>query len=741
MTGQRPQMTVSAFVVLILIAAAANAADPAEPGRVLMTENALSTEQAQAAQKTWADHLGFDAVIENSIGMQLCVIPPGTFPLGWEDRTGEEGPQEVTHSQPYFIGRYEVTQGEWERVMGRRRWKPEAGAGDRFPVYTINYAEAAEFCRKLTRLEREAAKLPKRYEYRLPTDAELEYAGRAGTKTLTYFGDTVSSTQANYDGREPFKGAEKGPNLGRTAEVGSYPANAWGLHDTIGNLYELCFDWYHPLVKGGVDPVQLLPPPESLVPQRVRRGGCHSRAGRYCRSANRFYYHPEGRSSLNGFRVVLSQLHLDAFHQLADSVHTRYTRTWTRDGTNTRIWHKRDLKTRNWFVMSGPVHSLPGVNYAVRVTNKSYNTWAHACLADGRILVQSSPPNQESGYYLMTPNKNGTPEFERIQCNLAMKGVLGRIRFSPSETRLCFEFQTGFEDDNPGRTLYVADFDVKQPAIAGARPFANKDGKPVRYAFPRWTEDESAIVYQAEGKLYRYNLTSKATTLAEGDAKTDPHTIASGGITKTPVTSPPAASAVGSHEPNPVQMTERALTTEQVKVAQKSWADHLGFKEVIVENSIGMQLCVIPPRTFPMGRGKADRKSVTHSQPFLLGRYEVTQGEWERVMGSVRSVEEIGVGNQFPVYQVSHTAAAEFCRKLTQLEREADTLPDGYDYRLPTDAEWEYACRAGTLTATSFGDKLSSTQANFDGHRPHKGGAIGPNLDRLTEVGSYPANA
>gem|GEM_PF-1063288 len=771
MIRQKPHLTLSLLAAMILVAAATHA-DSAEPDRVLMTKQPLSTEQAKAVQKAWADHLGVDAVIENSIGMELSVIPPGTFRMGWEERKGEEGPRVVTHSQPYFIGRHEVTQGEFERVMGKLRWKPGRGAGERFPMYTVNYVEAAEFCRKLTVLEREAGKLPKGYEYRLPTDAELEYAGRAGTVTVTFFGDKVNSTQANFDGREPDRGAEVGPNLGRTAEVGSYPANAWGLHGTIGNLYEWCIDWYHPLVKGGADPVQLLPDPKSLIPQRVRRGGCHSRAGRYCRSANRFYYHPENRSSLNGFRVVLSKLHHDGFQQVTDGTQTVYTQTWTRDGTNTRIWHKRDSKTRNYFVMSGHIHSLPGISYAVPLTDKSHNTWAHACLTDGRILVQGNPPNQEPGYFLMTPGKDRTPEFERIQCDLATKGVLERIRLSPSETRLCFEFQTGFEDDVPGRTLYIADFDAKQPAITNARPFANEDGKPVRFAWPRWSKDESAIVYQADGKLYSYNLADKSTTVAQAGFKTsvspnlETRSVSERSKSKAVPPNPSLARRVtngsgtssnetttkvatnnsdDSTEPERVLMTENPLSAEQAKAAQKTWADHIGF-EVAFENSIGMQLRVIPPGTFRMNsrRTAAGQKGpvdVTLSQAFLIGQLEVTQAEWERVMGLTETKLDAGAGDRFPMYRVNHAEARDFCRKLNQLEREAGKLPDGYEYRLPTAAEWVFACRAGTLTRYYTGESMNSRLANYDGTQPYKDTEKGPLLGRTAEVGSYPANA
>jgi formylglycine-generating enzyme required for sulfatase activity len=195
MTCRRRQLTVSVFAAVILVAAATHADDSVEPERVLMTEHALSTEEAQAKQKAWADHLGFDAVVENSIGLQLCLIPPGTFPMGSPrgeaNRKGGEQLQKVTHTQPFFIGRYEVTQAEWERVMGAIKEPREFGSGDRFPIYKITHAEAGAFCRKLTQLDRDAGKLPEGYEYRLPTDAEWEYACRAGTLTATYFGDKV----------------------------------------------------------------------------------------------------------------------------------------------------------------------------------------------------------------------------------------------------------------------------------------------------------------------------------------------------------------------------------------------------------------------------------------------------------------------------------------------------------------------------------------------------------------------
>src|SRR5262249_36715389 len=129
----------------------------------------------------------------------------------------------------------------------------ELPEGDDLPVGNVNFAEAETFCRKLTELGRQSGDLPEGWEVRLPTEAQWEYACRAGTATATAFGDSLSSKQANFKGT-PYNGAEPGPSLGRAAPVGGYPANAWGLHDMHGNTYEWCRDWYHAKLPGGTDP-------------------------------------------------------------------------------------------------------------------------------------------------------------------------------------------------------------------------------------------------------------------------------------------------------------------------------------------------------------------------------------------------------------------------------------------------------------------------------------------------------
>jgi len=146
--------------------------------------------------------------------------------------------------------------------------------------------------------------LPEGWVYTLPTEAQWEYACRAGTTTATAFGDSLSSKQANFNGDYPYGGASKGPNLGRTTDVGSYPANAWGFHDMHGNVWEWCSDWYGDYPDGSAsDPVG-----PSAGSDRVLRGGRWDFHGQNCRSANRYRYGPDFRRYDLGFRVGFSSI-------------------------------------------------------------------------------------------------------------------------------------------------------------------------------------------------------------------------------------------------------------------------------------------------------------------------------------------------------------------------------------------------------------------------------------------------
>ena len=214
-------------------------------------------------------------------------------------------------TKPFYLGVYAVTQEEYERVTGNNpSWFSRGGAEKdavagldtrRFPVENVSWHDAVEFCRRLSELPGEKAA---GHVYRLPTEAQWEHACRAGATTRFSFGNECNGRQANCDGRYPCGTLEKGPHLGRTAQVGSYPANVFGLYDMHGNVWQLCEDWYDGGYYAGL-PMDNPAGPTFGLHRVVRGGGWFHGAGD-CRSANRGHNAPGDRGHYLGFRVSLT---------------------------------------------------------------------------------------------------------------------------------------------------------------------------------------------------------------------------------------------------------------------------------------------------------------------------------------------------------------------------------------------------------------------------------------------------
>jgi formylglycine-generating enzyme required for sulfatase activity len=252
--------------------------------------------------------------ITNSIDMKLVLIPPGKFqmgsPRGELERKAEESRHEVTITRPFYMGMYEVTQAQYARLMDpktRAFFAGDRGGSPEHPMEDVLWTEADEFCQKLSGLPEEARAGRK---YRLPTEAEWEYACRAGTTTAFHCGDSISSRQANFNGTEPYGTAEKGPYLRQTAKVGSYPPNAFGLYDMHGNVAEWCADWYDPEYYNASPDEDPPGPPAGVVSDDyenfyvVIRGGCWLDEARACRSAYRHRAMHRNKYRVIGFRVV-----------------------------------------------------------------------------------------------------------------------------------------------------------------------------------------------------------------------------------------------------------------------------------------------------------------------------------------------------------------------------------------------------------------------------------------------------
>jgi formylglycine-generating enzyme required for sulfatase activity len=466
----------------------------------------------------------------DGVDLEMVLIPAGTFMMGSPDseegRSDDETQHEVTISKPFYLGKYSVTQAQWQQVMGTN---PSEFKGDKLlPVENVSWEDAQAFCLKLQEITQSS--------FGIPTEAQWEYACRAGTNTPFHFGSELNGRHANCNGKVPYGTETKGPYLKQTSAVGTYPANAWGLYDMHGNVWELCSDWQGDYPTGSVtDPIG--PATGSL---RVSsRGGGWRLGAVHCRSANRRRTDPSVRGSYLGFRVALSS-------------------------------------------------SL--------------------------------------------------------------------------------------------------DYEIKQSPVIEPDPIVRAPAQP-----------------------------------------------------KQPAAAP------------------------KVELPKTRTFD-LG-------NSVNLEMVLIPAGTFMMGspQSEAERNDdetqhqVTISKPFYMGKYPVTQAQWQRFVTatSYKSDAETSGGAYFwngsewkmdpnknwkspgykqqanhPLVCVSWNDVQQFLGWLNSLG-----LKDARNFQSPSEAQWEYACRAGSTTPYHFGNQLNGTQANCCGNNSYGTDKKGPYLGKTTPVGKYPANA
>ncbi len=233
------------------------------------------------------------------VKLEMVEIQGGNFEMGSNEEESEQPVHRVTIS-PFYIGKFTITQKQWGAVADRERVEselerdPSHFKGDDRPVESVSWFDAVEFCARLAKKTGHA--------YRLPTEAEWEYACRAGTTTPFAFGETITPEFVNYNGEHPYGKAMKGKNRGETVPVGSLGvANAFGLFDMHGNVWEWCGDWYGEYPSES----QTDPTGQEEGGFRVLRGGSFGLNGYLCRSAYRYDYPPDVRLYDLGFRVVV----------------------------------------------------------------------------------------------------------------------------------------------------------------------------------------------------------------------------------------------------------------------------------------------------------------------------------------------------------------------------------------------------------------------------------------------------
>jgi len=247
----------------------------------------------------------FTEPLGNNVELDMVKIPAGQFWMGSPDnevdRLESEGPQHSVTVPEFWMGKYPVTQAQWAQVAALPKVErdlkpfPSSFKGEKRPVESVSWYDAVEFCQRLSQKTGRT--------YRLPSEAEWEYACRARTITPFNFGETILMDLANYDGNYTYGNGSKGIYREKTTDVGTFPANQFGLYDMHGNVWEWCQDVWHgnydgaptdgsAWLEGGDDSFRLL------------RGGSWSYDPRYCRSASRYSLDPDSRDDDGGFRVV-----------------------------------------------------------------------------------------------------------------------------------------------------------------------------------------------------------------------------------------------------------------------------------------------------------------------------------------------------------------------------------------------------------------------------------------------------
>ena len=262
--------------------------------------------------ETLTPHAQTEQERDSLIEIPMIEIKGGTFlmgsPKGEPESDSRERPQHEVRLGDFWIGQAPITQAQWRVVANyppvnpdvEFKANPSSFKGDNNPVEQVNWYEAKEFCDRLS------AATGKVYD--LPTEAEWEYACRAGTTTPFSFGEMITTELANYDGNYPYNNGPKGEDRNKTTPVGTFPANAWGLYDMHGNVWEWCLDHWH---DSYVDKPEELKQDGNAAwlssdesKNRLLRGGSWLDYARLCRSACRLHYAPDFRDSYGGFRVV-----------------------------------------------------------------------------------------------------------------------------------------------------------------------------------------------------------------------------------------------------------------------------------------------------------------------------------------------------------------------------------------------------------------------------------------------------
>ncbi len=739
----------------------------------------FSEAKAKEAQKEVAKSLQKEVEekedLGNGIKLDLVLIPAGKFMMG--SPTSEKGHRpdknqhEVTLTKSYYISKYEVTQEQWESVMGNNPSSKNKGA--KLPVTDVSWKDCQSFVNKLN------AKT--NGNYRLPTEAEWEYACKAGTMTAYSFGDVITPQDANIDG------------LG-TKVVGSYKPNAFGLNDMHGNVWEWCQDWMADYPEGAA----MDPKGPATGNDRVLRGGSFFLIESHARSSYRDSCFSFKHVEDSGFRLART---VDVKTVLAPTepkpdpawivqttgkllvapfteAKAKEVQKEVANSLQKEVEEKEDLGKgiklemvlipAGKFKMGSPT-SEPGrqpneTQHEVTLT-QPYYIGKYEVTQDQWQEVMANNPSKTKGEKLPVTDIswNDCQEFIK-KLNSTTNGGY-RL---PTEAEWEYACRAGTTDAYSfGDSLKKGDSNCLKKGDSNSGGGAVGSIKSVGSYSPNafglhdmhgnvfeWCEDwfgayPAGLVTDPKGpptgdpRVLRGGsfITLVIDARSSYRANTAPtyRFLSAGFRLARTVDFKTAVATLTAPKPDPavVMPTSDKLliapfTEAKAKEVQKAFAKSLQ-KEVEEKEDLGkgitLDLVLIPAGKFMMGsptsekghRPDENQHEVTLTKSYYIGKYEVTQEQWQSVMGSNPSIRT--KGEKLPVTNVSWLDCQEFIKKLNASTKGG--------YRLPTEAEWEYACRAGTNTAYSNGDSLTGYDANYG---TGAGGSI-------NAAGSYKRNA
>ncbi len=612
----------------------------------------------------------WEPALDNPDPERWAWVPPGSFLQGStpseDGHESDESPSmRVVVRHGFLMGRHEVTQGEFSEVMGSN---PSLTQGPDLPVHRVSSAEAMEYCERLTAIEKAANRLPANHEYRLPTEAEWEYAARAGTQTAYSFGNDPGGGGLSEHGWH----AENSEN--RVQPVGLKQSNPWGIHDAHGNVSEWCLDFYSEYLGG----VEVDPRGPASGEFRVIRGGSFRDDSAACRSAFRRYEWLDERQDDVGFRVVLAPVGSQPPVPVIELAEIP-SGVFRLGSPASEVGHQRDEQ--------------PGMEITFR---RGFHMSRHEITqAQYQEVINANPSAFQTG------------QGNRPVDSITWLEATEFCRRLTEREKLAGALPEGFSYRLPTEAEW------EYAARAGTTNRYHFGDDPDHRSYPAFARTfTSGKTFNVGGLgANAWGLFDMHGNVAEWCA--DYADLYSGGRANEPEGPLDSAYRVvrgGGFSDHPEFIRS---ATRWSYLEPGSRLSNVGFRIVLARTERDatppMEWVEIAPGTFPMGspNNEAGRDPdegpvalVTLTERYFIARDEITQAQYQEIMGVNPSFFP-GPLNR-PVERVSWREAMEFCRRLTVAEKAANRVPEGYECRLPTEAEWEFAARAGTNTRYSF---------------------------------------